>query len=219
MRHLTSDLPKPLLRVGGKSLLEHHLAKLKAAGIEDIYINTFYLGEKIRQEAGNGSKYGVKITYINQEKLLNSGGDTFNALSTIYPQGQLSDKELEPFFFVSADIYSDFDYGQTISDLPAGSLGRLVMVETSDKFPDGCQYAINDDGRLLRAGKKWNWASMGVFHPKLFDGCRLQDFPLTEVFDRAVDAGQMQGEKCERLWFNLGTPEDLHELTAIIDCK
>ena len=75
MKPLTDSLPKPLLKVANKSLIEHHIEKLAAAGISDIVINIAWLAEKVHELLGDGTKYGVKITYSHEKQgALENGG-------------------------------------------------------------------------------------------------------------------------------------------------
>lgn len=207
MQHLTTNTPKPLLEVGKHCLIEHHLIKLSQAGITEVVINTFYLGEMIQDKLGDGSRYGVKINYLPQEELLDSGGDTFRALEL------LGD---EPFILISADIYTEFDYSKLPRDLSTDSLGRLVMVWSPEKHAKGCRYGVNSDNYLTTDGEKWNWSSIGVLHPAIFESVSSKSFPLLGVFDRAMMAGRLEGETYKGLWSNLSTPQDLQDLLKIV---
>ena len=74
LKDLTKDLPKPLLKVKGKSLIEWNILKLKRAGFEHIIINTHYLGDLIEDHIGNGEKFNLKISYSREEEILGTGG-------------------------------------------------------------------------------------------------------------------------------------------------
>lgn len=74
MRPLTDDLPKPLLKVADKCLIEYHLEKLKAANITEVIINHAWLGEKIEQALGDGSSYGLNIHYSAETEALETAG-------------------------------------------------------------------------------------------------------------------------------------------------
>ena len=74
LKNLTKDLPKPLIKVKGKSLLEWNILKLKAAGIDHIIINTHYLGSRIEEAIGDGKKFNIKVSYSHEEKILGTGG-------------------------------------------------------------------------------------------------------------------------------------------------
>ena len=80
MRPLTDNLPKPLLKVAGKMLIEYHLEKLKSAQIIDVVINHAWLGEKIEKALGDGSRYGLNIAYSAEDEALETAGGIINAL-------------------------------------------------------------------------------------------------------------------------------------------
>ena len=80
MRPLTDTLPKPLLKVAGKMLIEYHLEKLKTANITDVVINHAWLGSKIEQALGDGSDYGLNIQYSAEAEALETAGGILNAL-------------------------------------------------------------------------------------------------------------------------------------------
>ncbi|HSS07901.1 MAG TPA: sugar phosphate nucleotidyltransferase, partial [Rhodanobacteraceae bacterium] len=118
MRPLSDAIPKPLLHVGEKMLIEHHLEKLAAAGVREIVINTSHLAEQFPAVLGDGSRWGVRIHYSYEgEKPLETGGGIRHALPLLGP---------EPFIGVAADIVSDYDYAKLPAD-PA-ALAHLVMV-------------------------------------------------------------------------------------------
>jgi len=214
MRPLNQNLPKPLLTVGEWTLLEHHLIKLKSAGINDIYINVYHLAEMIVDRIGDGSNYGVNVTYVYQDQLLGSGGDTYNALRQMILDDKNSIGNLDRgFIMISADVYSEYDYSGFNRTLAGNSLGRLLMVK-SDKYPDGCRYAMDEDGFLCKKGELWNWSSIAMLKPELFADCVAGEFPLIGLFDNAVESGRMEGECYDGLWYNLGTPQDLEALKS-----
>ena len=80
MRPLTDQLPKPLLSVAGKPLIEYHIERLADAGIDELVINHAHLGEMIEARLGDGARWGVKIHYSHEKKALETGGGIFNAL-------------------------------------------------------------------------------------------------------------------------------------------
>ena len=101
MRPLTDATPKPLLKVGEKSLIEHQISKMAAAGIEHIVINHFYLGGMIEEHLGNGSRYGVSLQYSREPIRLDTAGGIIKSLP------KLKD---DSFIVVNADIWTDFDF-------------------------------------------------------------------------------------------------------------
>ena len=96
----TEDNPKPLVKVGGVSLIERIIKTLKNTNIEEIVINLHHRGEKIVNLLGDGSDYGLKISYSLEKELLGTGGGIQNALHHFE----------EPFFVLSSDIWTDFNF-------------------------------------------------------------------------------------------------------------
>jgi len=113
MLPLTTTLPKPLLKVGGLSLIEHQILKLKAAGFTDFVINHAWLGLQIEQALGDGSRYGVHIAWSREDEPLETAGGIVQALPLLGS---------DPFVLVNADIWTDFDFGRLRTALPANGL-------------------------------------------------------------------------------------------------
>jgi MurNAc alpha-1-phosphate uridylyltransferase len=140
MRPLTDATPKPLLRVGGKMLIEHHLEKLAAIGVEEVVINISHLAEQFPAALGDGSRWNLRILYSDEGPVpLETGGGIKHALPL------LGDA---PFIGVSADIVSDYDYARLPRE-PDG-LAHLVMVPNPDFHPRGDFFLdgkrLNEDG-------------------------------------------------------------------------
>ena len=124
LRPITDTLPKPLVTVGGKPLIVYHLEALARAGIREVVVNLSWLGEKIRAALGDGSRYGMRITYTDEGPVaLETGGGIFNAIQHLGPGA---------FLVVNGDTFTDIDFGAlragADADTQAGVLGRLVMV-------------------------------------------------------------------------------------------
>src|SRR5512143_1287441 len=119
MRPLTDAKPKPLLEVGGRALIVHHLDALREAGFREVVINLGYRGEQIRTALGDGRRYGMRIGYSwEPEQPLETGGGIFQVLSLLGPS---------PFAVINSDIWSDYPYARLPRD-PAG-LAHLVLVD------------------------------------------------------------------------------------------
>jgi len=100
LRPLTSTVPKALVPVAGRPLIEYGLLFLKAHGIEEVVINLHHLGEKIRATLGDGSIYGLRITYSPEDPLLESGGGIKNAQPFL---------DRETFVVLNCDTIIDLD--------------------------------------------------------------------------------------------------------------
>lgn len=125
LRSVTGDaIPKVMLRIGGKPLLEHHIEQFKKFGVNEFFINLFYLPEKITEYFGDGSKWGVKITYVKEEpEIRGTAGGMKNF------EGMLRGD----FFLIYGDMFSRLDYGEMADAFAArpGHVGMLLIGESS----------------------------------------------------------------------------------------
>lgn len=214
MRPLTDSTPKPLLRVGGKPLIEWHLEKLAAAGVHYVVINTSHLAEQFPAALGDGARWGLHIRYAYEGPApLETGGGMLNALPLL---GH------EPFIALSADIYCDFDYAR-LPEEPAG-LAHLVMVTNPDWHARGDFVLDNgqlrDDGDVAAApadapptsGERLTFGNIGVYRPAFVQGQAPGRFKLLPLYQRAMREGQLGGERYAGFWRNLGNPQQLAEL-------
>ena len=206
MRPLSDATPKPLLRVGQKMLIEHHIEKLAAIGVEDIVVNTSHLAEQFPVALGDGSRWGVSIRYSYEgEKPLETGGGIRHALPLL---------GAAPFIGVAADIVSDYDYAKLPTE-PNG-LAHLVMVPNpafhvrGDFWLDGAR--LNQQG----VGERLTFSSIGVYRPELIAGETAAAFKLLPHFQRAIREGALSGERFGGYWANIGTPEQLREAEFVV---
>jgi MurNAc alpha-1-phosphate uridylyltransferase len=204
MRPLTDHTPKPLLHVGGKPLIEWHLEKLAAIDVRYVVINTSHLADQFPEALGDGSRWGMRIRYAYEGPTpLETGGGMLNALSLLGP---------EPFIAVSADIYSDYDYG-ALPLQPAG-LAHLVMVPNPDWHASG-DFVLN--GNQLREdgeGERLTFGNIGVYRPEFVRGHAPGRFKLLPLYQQAMRESQLSGERYGGFWRNIGNPAQLTELNA-----
>lgn len=202
MRPLTDRVPKPLLRIGAKTLIEHHLEKLAAIGVEDVVINTSHLAEQFPLALGDGRRWNLGIHYSYEgAQPLETGGGMRRALALL---------GAAPFIAVSADIVSDYDYARLPADPPG--LAHLVMVRNPDFHPQG-DFSL--DGTRLNeddSGERLTFGNIGVYRPGLVAGEAEGCFKLLPMFQRAMREGRLGGERYAGFWCNLGTPEQLRWL-------
>ena len=205
MRPLTDETPKPLLRIGGQTLIEQKVHALARAGITELVINHAHLGEQIVAALGDGNAYGVSISYSPEPAdALETGGGIHNALPL------LGD---DPFLVVNADIWTDYDFAG-LPVQPEG-LAHLVMVDNPVHNPDGDFFLSG--GRLSRDGPvKLTFSGIGVYRPALFANCTPGAFPLAPLLRDAMDAGRVTGEHYTGPWFDIGTPARLDEVNRVV---
>lgn len=201
MRPLTLTTPKPLLKVGNTTLIEHALQQLKKAGIADIVINVHHLREHIMQHCGDGSDFGLRIQYSIEDELLETGGGIFQALPLLGS---------EPFLVISADVWTDFPLSQLMQKKIDAA--HLVLVDNPGFHPNG-DFGL-DQHNIVRDNleKKFTYANIGIFHPDLFRAEKHGVFRLTKVLRPAIANGAITGEYYAGEWHNIGTREQLNNL-------
>lgn len=204
MGKLTADTPKPLLRAGGRYLIEYMIEQIKRAGITDIVINVAYRGEQIQQALGNGNQYGVHIEYSVEPERLETGGGIFQALPLLGS---------DPFLVVSSDVVTDFPLA-SLPQQPTG-LAHLVLVKNPEFHPRG-DFGLRDGLLDMNAKPAHTFANVGVYRPELFAACSPGYFPLNKILFPAIREGRVTGEFYQGSWFNIGTPEQLAEFEAAV---
>lgn len=214
MRPLTDSTPKPLLPVRGKPLIEWHLEKLAALGVQDVVINTSWLAHAFEPALGQGDRWGLRLHYSHEgPEPLETGGGMLHALPRLGS---------EPFLAVNADIWCDYDFARLPRE-PAG-LAHLVLVDNPAHNPEG-DFALLGDGSMQPAGEqRLTFSGIGVYRPVLFNnwrsvigaaaGAELDPprFRLAPLLRAAMRAGQVTGEHHRGIWTDVGTPERLAAL-------
>jgi len=199
MRPLTLSLPKPLIEVNGRPLIEHHIRALAAAGITELVINHAWLGAQLEAALGDGSQLGVTIRFSAEGEPLETGGGIFRALPLLGSA---------PFVLVNGDIRTDFAFG-TLA-LPAGRLAHLMLVDNPPHHPAGDFGLV--DGRITQdAPEKLTYSGITVLHPQLFAERTAGAFKLVDVLRPAIAAGQVSGQRLDGRWVDVGTLERLAE--------
>ena len=204
MRPLTNHTPKPLLKVGGKSLIVWQIEKLKQAGFTEIIINIAWLAKQIPAALGNGSQWGVTLHYSNEqdEGALETAGGIVKALPLLGEQ---------PFLVVNADVWCKFDYSSLRHTLKAQDLAHLVMVNNPVHNPTG-DFALKQQ-RLYKVGTpRYTFSGIGLYHPQLFSQLSYGRQALAPLLHQAIGKQQLSGELYQGDWRDIGTPERLQQL-------
>lgn len=201
MRPLTDHTPKPLLEVGGKSLIIWHLERLAKAGFKEVVINHAHLGEQIEQALGNGSQWGLNIQYSPEKIALETAGGIANALPL------LGDA---PFLVVNGDTFSEIDF--TALKLLPNHLAHLVLVDNPSQHPNG-DFSI-ENGLLKNDGEhKLTFSGIGIYQPALFvDIVRGEPAKLAPLLRLAIVQNKATAQHYQGVWHDIGTPARLHDL-------
>lgn len=201
MRPLTDGMPKPLLPVRGRPLIEHHLERLAEAGIDRIVINLAWLGGMIRDALGNGARFGVRIDYSDEApQALETGGGIFRALPLL---GE------DAFLVVNGDVYSDYPFA--LAGLPSGRDAHLVLVPNPPQHPHG-DFGLECGLALPDAAVRYTFSGIAVYRREFFAGCADGAFPLKPLLIRAMSAGRCSAELHRGSWRDVGTIERLQAL-------
>lgn len=202
LRPLTNTIPKPLLKAGSRSLIEHHLFQLAEKGIADVVINIAWLGEQIRQTLGNGEKYKLRISYSDEgEQALETAGGIMKALPL------LGDG---PFLVVNCDIWSDFDLSTLINSKIRGE-AHLILVDNPEHNHKG-DFALKD-GYLQNTGAPmYTYSGIGIYTKQFFDGQPPGKTPLAPVIREKIKQHLVTGAIHKGLWSDVGTIERLQTL-------
>jgi MurNAc alpha-1-phosphate uridylyltransferase len=217
MRPLTDRMPKPLVPVAGRPLIDHVLDRLAAAGIERAVVNVHYLADMIERHLKSRAAPRIVIS-DERKKLLDTGGAVVKALPTI---------GAEPFIHVNSDtIWIDgvkpnlerlgeaFDAGAT------DALLLLAPVAESIGYSGRGDFVMAADGRLTRRAEReiapFVYAGAAVLRPELFKDAPAGAFSLTALFDRAEAQGRLHGLRLEGVWMHVGTPEAIAQAEAAI---
>lgn len=204
MRPLTDHTPKPLLRVGGKPLIEYHIEALAAAGFHELVINHAHLGEQIETALGDGSRWHLRIRYSPEDTALETGGGIQRALPL------LGDA---PFLVVNGDVWSNYRFAQP--KLPPDRLAHLVLVNNPVHHANG-DFALKDGLVANDGDAKFTFSGIGIYRPELFAGYAPGPFRLAPLLRAACDRGQIGGEHFDGRWTDVGTPKRLQELDQLL---
>jgi MurNAc alpha-1-phosphate uridylyltransferase len=196
MGALTADLPKPLLTVGDTTLVERHVAQLRASAVTDIVVNLSYRGALIRERLGDGSRYGVRIAYSEEgEPPLETAGGIIRALPLL---------GAAPFLLVNSDVLTDFDFAV----LARAARSTLVLVPNPGHHPRG-DFGLDQAGAVTAAPPLSTYGGIALLEPALFAAFAPGRKPLKPVLDAAIARGALRGIRYDGLWIDVGTPERL----------
>ena len=202
MRPLTDTTAKPLIKAGQHRLIEYHLMNLKNAGFKDIVINIAWLGKQIIDTLGDGSDYGLSISYSDEgEQALETGGGIFNALPL------LGD---EPFVVINGDIWTDYPLNNLMNLKPSGT-AHLVLVNNPEHNPNGDFFLHNH--KLAETGEcKYTYSGIGVYTKIFFKDQTNNAFPLAPIIRHDTKQALISAELYNGAWYDIGTIDRLQQL-------
>jgi N-acetyl-alpha-D-muramate 1-phosphate uridylyltransferase len=209
MRPYNGHVPKPLVAIGGKSLIDYALDRLAEAGVERAVVNVHHLADAVEQHLAKRQHPPQIAISDERAELLGTGGGIAKALA------QLGDA---PFFLINSDTVWLDGVKPNIARLaeafdPGAMDALLLLAPTTDSvgYAGRGDFAMLPDGRLRQRGEgevvPFVYAGAAILAPALFAGAPAGAFPLTLLFDRAAGKGRLFGLRLEGVWMHVGTPE------------
>jgi N-acetyl-alpha-D-muramate 1-phosphate uridylyltransferase len=210
LRPLTDTTPKPLVEVGGETLLGRHLERLAHAGFRRTVINVSHLGEQIVERFNGGGPQGMAITWSRETEPLETAGGIAQA------RALLGD---EPFLLLSADIWCEFDFSKLGNFQLKKRLSHLVLVPNPSWHPKG-DFSLERGVIGNAPSPRYTYAGISVLSPRLVDGVAAgSKAQLAPLWRAAADRGEVSGELYEGYWNDVGTPDRLKDLAARLEKK
>lgn len=205
LRPLTDTVPKPLVPIAGKPLIEHHLEALAAGGFREVVINQGHLGDLLPRALGDGERWGIQIHWSDEQpEALETGGGIFQALPLLGSA---------PFLVINGDVWTDYPLVRLRA--VKCDWAHLVMVPNPEHNPRG-DFAL-EGARIREDGADMlTFSGIGVYHPRLFGSCEPGKFSVVPLLRTAMTRHLVTGERFSGAWDDIGTPERLENLNQAL---
>ncbi len=220
MRPLTDTVPKPLVQLKGRALIDHVLDRMAAAGVDRAVVNVHYLADKLETHVAHRQRPEITIS-DERGLILDTGGAVVHALSKLGS---------EPFLIHNSDSVWIEGVGSNLERLFAAwdaetmdSLMLLASATSSLGYDGPGDFGMGTDGRLFRRGERqmvpFVFTGVSIAHPRMFEGAPHGAFSLNRVWDAAIEKGRLYGIRLDGLWMHVGTPDALTEAERWIESE
>jgi len=208
MRPYNGQLPKPLVPVGGKPLIDHVLDRLAAAGVTRAVVNVHHLADQIERHLAGRTRPKIVIS-DERAQLLGTGGGPVKAMPLLGPR---------PFYLVNSDtIWIDgakLNLARLAAAFDAARMDGLLLMAataTATGYTGRGDFSMAADGRLTRRRERevvpFVYAGAAILTPAFFAGVPPGPSSMSPLFDRAVEAERLFGLRLDGIWMHVGTPE------------
>ena len=211
MRPITDKIPKPMVRIGGKPMLDHMLDRLAEAGVSNAIVNVHWLADQIETHLEGRAEPQI-ILSDEREKLLDQGGGIAKVL------GQFKG---EPFFICNTDaVWLERESQiRRLAELWDGDRMDVLLLLAETKTSVGVDwngdFLRDEAGRLTRpeagGAAPFVYAGVGIIKSSLFAGCKVEPFRLAPYFFNAAAQGRLFGLPLEGRWLHVGSPQVIAE--------
>ena len=217
MRPITERMPKPLIEVGGKALIDHALDRLASAQVELAVVNIHHFPDQMQRHLAARRRPEILVS-DERDRLLGTGGGAIHALPKLGPA---------PFYHLNSDTIWIEGVTPNLDRLAAAfdpaimdALLLLAPTATSIGYDGRGDFSLGPDGRLTARAEReivpFVYAGVAIFAPALFEAAPDGPFPLSLLFDRAAAAGRLHGLRLDGLWIHVGAPGAIAEAEAAI---
>ena len=202
LKPLTNEIPKPLIDISGKPLIQYKLEALKEIGVRDVVINISYMKERFHEQYLNWKSLGMNIELSYEEDLLGTGGGIGKVIDFFNDQD---------FIVCSSDVWTEYDFNNLHLSKPF--LGHLVLVNNSDLNPEGDVSLVEDVVYPKVEGDSYSFSGIALLNPVLFKEVEEKSYDLWKrVLKPAVLDGKISGEVFEGSHININTIDDLQKI-------
>jgi MurNAc alpha-1-phosphate uridylyltransferase len=220
MRPITDKTPKPMIKVAGRTLLDHALDRLVAVGVKKAVVNTHHLGDQIIDHLKFRRDLEIVIS-DETDLLLETGGGVKKALA------HFGD---DPFYIANADVLwlnSNTDALQRLADLwDADKMEALLLLHSTVEaygYRGRGDFTVDPLGKLARRLEReispYVFTGVEILHPRALKDTPDGPFSLNIVFDRAIEQDRLYGIVHDGEWFDIGTPDGLNQAEAFMNQK
>ena len=217
MRPITDTIPKPMVPVAGKPLLDWGLDHLAEAGVQNAVINVHYLADQIEAHLSKRNGFAFQIS-DERESLLESGGGIVKALPLLGG---------DPFFLINSDTFwldeGEANLVRLARTFDPEAMDILLMLAAHGQATghgDKSDFTIGQDGRLARyaegGGAGYIYAGAAILHPRIFVSAGTDAHSLNREFTAAIAAGRLFGMPMHGRWITVGTPDAIAPAEAIV---
>ena len=215
MRPITSTIPKPLVEVRGRALIDYGLDALARNGVERVVVNVHYMADLMRAHLKKRRDMEIVVS-DETETLLESGGGIVKALP------QLGS---EPFYVINSDTFwidgyrDNLDLMASLWDPARMDVSLLIAdMQQSTGYEGRGDFVMDAEGRLSRVAERdmspFIYAGAAIIKPQAFDGMAVETFSLNRIFDATIETERLYGVRLGGLWITVGTPAAIKQAEA-----